>query len=103
MKDRENYELYDYESLGRGTQDLVETGRIITTGEYGGLKGFRHVYEQLGHVFTDDNEAGRILELAQYATGQNQKPLTDDELLFIARYPEEVRQILTQTPLAEVA
>jgi homocitrate synthase NifV len=103
LKDRHNYELYDFESLGRGEPERLETGRIITTGEYGGLKGFRYVYERLGYVFTDDREAARILELVQYAAGQNQKPLTDDELLFLARHPEEARQILTQTPLTDAA
>ena len=61
------------------------------------------MYEGLGHAFRDDTEAAAVLELCQYATAQNQKPLTDDELLFVARYPDEARQILTMTPLAEVA
>lgn len=103
LKDHSNYELYDFESLGRGTPDLAETGRVITTGEYGGLKGFRYVFEKLGHIFPDDHTASRVLELCQYATGQNQKSLTDDELLFIAQYPEEAKEILTSTPLSEVA
>jgi hypothetical protein len=36
-----------------------------------------------------------VLELVQYANLHNQKPLTDDELRFIAIYPEIVRKILT--------
>jgi homocitrate synthase NifV len=44
LKNRRNYELYDYEELGRGVQELVETGRMITVGEYSGIKGFRNVY-----------------------------------------------------------
>ena len=57
LKDRRNYELYDPEDVGRGEPELTETGRIITTGEYGGIKGFRHVYDKLGIHFNDDNEA----------------------------------------------
>ena len=41
LKDRRNYELYDPEDVGRGEPELLETGRIITTGEYGGVKGFQ--------------------------------------------------------------
>ena len=48
LKDRRNYELYDPEDVGRGEPELAETGRVITTGEYGGIKGFRHVYDKLG-------------------------------------------------------
>ena len=32
------------------------------------------------------------------ATTHNQLNLTDDELRFIAKYPDQVRQILTITP-----
>lgn len=98
LKDRRNYELFDPEDVGRGQPELLETGRIITTGEYGGIKGFRYVYSRLGIEFHDDNEARRILELVQYANLHTQKPLTDDELRFIARYPEIVRKILTVNP-----
>ncbi len=98
LKDRRNYELYDPEDVGRGEPELTETGRVITTGEYGGIKGFRHVYSKLGIEFHDDNEARRILELAQYANLHTQKPLTDDELRLIAHYPDVVRTILTVQP-----
>jgi homocitrate synthase NifV len=98
LKDRRSYELYDPEDVGRGEHELVETGRIITTGEYGGIKGFRHVYSKLGIEFHDDNEARKILELVQYANLHTQKPLTDDELRLIAHYPEMVRKILTANP-----
>ncbi|WP_333653196.1 homocitrate synthase/isopropylmalate synthase family protein [Dissulfurispira sp.] len=98
LKDRRNYELYDPEDVGRGEHELVETGRVITTGEYGGIKGFRHVYSKLGIEFHDDNEARKILDLAQYANLHTQKPLTDDELRLIAHYPEMVRMILTTNP-----
>lgn len=98
LKDRRNYELYDPEDVGRGEPVLSETGRVITTGEYGGIKGFRHVYDKLGIHFHDDNEARRILELVQYANLHTQKPLTDDELRFVATYPEIARKILTVDP-----
>ncbi|MEE8423395.1 MAG: homocitrate synthase, partial [Thermodesulfobacteriota bacterium] len=68
---------------------------IITTGEYGGIKGFRHVYDNLGIHFQTDDEARRVLELVQYANLHTQKPLTDDELHLIATYPDIVRKMLT--------
>lgn len=95
LKDRRNYELYDPEDVGRGEPELFETGRIITTGEYGGIKGFRHVCDKLGIHFPNDNEARNALELVQYANLHTQKPLTDDELRFIALYPGIARKILT--------
>ncbi len=95
LKDRRNYELYDPEDVGRGEPELFETGRIITTGEYGGIKGFRHVYDKLGIHFETDDEARNVLELAQYANLHTQKPLTDDELRLIATQPDAVRKILT--------
>jgi len=98
LKDRRNYELYDYEELGRGEPEIIETGRKITTGEYGGIKGFRNVYNKLEIEFKDEKEAYRILELVRYANVHTQKPLTEDELRFIARYPEQAKQILTVVP-----
>ena len=98
LKDRRNYELYDPEDVGRGEPQLLQTGRVITTGEYGGLKGFRHVYDALGIHFNNDREARKILELVQYANLHTQKPLTDDELRFIAGHPEIVSKILRVTP-----
>ena len=98
LKDRRNYELYDPEDVGRGEPQLLQTGRVITTGEYGGLKGFRHVYDALGIHFHNDREARKILELVQYANLHTQKPLTDDELRFIAGHPEIVSKILRVTP-----
>ena len=93
LKDRRNYELYDPEDVGRGEQEMLETGRVITTGEYGGLKGFRHVYENLGIDFKSDKVARKILELVQYANLHNQKPLTDDELKFIAKHPRVIAKL----------
>ncbi len=95
LKDRRNYELYDPEDVGRGEPEMLHTGRVITTGEYGGLKGFAHVYDDLGIHFRDDKQARKILELVQYANLHTQKPLTDDELVFIAENPEIVSKILT--------
>jgi homocitrate synthase NifV len=98
LKDRRNYELYDFEELGRGEPEIIETGRKITAGEYSGIKGFRNVYEKLEVAFKDDEEAAKILELVRYANVHNQKPLVDDELKFIARYPDIARKISTMTP-----
>jgi homocitrate synthase NifV len=71
---------------------------VITTGEFGGLAGFEHVYERLGITFISKAEATQVLDLVRYATAHNQLNLTDDELRFIAKYPDQVRQILTITP-----
>jgi len=98
LKDRRNYELYDFEELGRGEPEVIETGRKITAGEYSGIKGFRNVYEKLEVAFTDDKEATKILELVRYANVHNQKPLVDDELKFIARYPDVARKIFAMAP-----
>src|SRR3989339_1610637 len=67
LKNRRNYELYDFEELGRGDPELVDSSRSITVGEYSGIKGFRNVYGKLAIEFKDDNEAAKILELARYA------------------------------------
>ena len=98
LKDRRNYELYDFEELGRGEPEIIETGRKITAGEYSGIKGFRNVYEKLEIEFHDDKEATKILELVRYANVHNQLALVDDELKFIAKYPDIARKIFTMTP-----
>lgn len=98
LKDRRNYELYDFEELGRGEPEIIETGRKITAGEYSGIKGFRNVYEKLEVAFHSDDEATKILELVRYANVHNQKPLVDDELKFIAKYPDIARKIFTMEP-----
>lgn len=98
LKDRRNYELYDFEELGRGEAEIVETGRQITAGEYSGIKGFRNVYEKLEIKFKDDKEATKILELVRYANVHTQQPLTQDELRFIAKYPDIAKKIFTMKP-----
>ena len=99
LKNRRNYELYDFEELGRGEPEIIDTGREITAGEYSGIKGFRNVYDQLEIEFHNDKEANDILELVRYANVHTQKPLVDVELRFIAKYPEMARKIMTMTPL----
>ena len=115
LKDPQNYELYDYAELGRGTPVTVETGREICSGEYGGISGFRHIMRKIqekmgGEIeeeieekievsFADAAEAEKILELIRYANVCAQKPLVEDELLFIAKYPEIAKKLLTLTPL----
>ena len=98
LKDRRNYELYDFEELGRGEPELIETGRMITVGEYGGIKGFRNVFQGLELEFHDEDEARNILELARYANVHTQLPLTDSELKFIYYYPDIAAKIMTVTP-----
>ena len=101
LKDRRNYELYDFEELGRGEPEIIETGRMITTGEYGGIKGFRNVYDNLELEFKDEHEARNILELARYANVHTQKPLTSSELRFIYYYPDVAAKIMTVSPYYE--
>lgn len=101
LKDRRNYELYDFEELGRGEPEIIETGRMITTGEYGGIKGFRNVYDNLELEFKDEHEARNILELARYANVHTQKPLTSSELRFIYYYPDIAAKIMTVSPYYE--
>ncbi|MBC7217024.1 MAG: homocitrate synthase [Candidatus Caldatribacterium sp.] len=98
LKDRKNYELYDFEELGRGEPEIIETGRQIVVGEYSGIKGFRNVYEKLEIEFKSEEEAREILELVRFANVEKQKPLVEDELRFIAKYPKQAKQILTLIP-----
>ncbi|MFC2013166.1 homocitrate synthase [Chloroflexota bacterium] len=99
LKDPENYELYSFKDLGRGEPRFVETGREIIAGEYSGISGFKHVMENLKTPLANDEEARNILELVRYANVASQKPLVEDQLLFIARYPQIARKLLTLTPL----
>jgi isopropylmalate/homocitrate/citramalate synthase len=99
LKDPHNYELYHFAELGRGEPELVETGREICSGEYGGISGFRHIMGKMAITFDDSEEAEKILELVRYANVEAQRPLVEDELLFIAKYPEIAKKLLTLTPL----
>lgn len=103
LKDPDNYELYGFEELGRGEPEIVDTGREISTGQYSGISGFRYVMDEIEGEeaihFRDAEEAERVLELVRYANVLAQKPLVEDELLFIARHPDIARQLLTMTPL----
>lgn len=110
IKDPQNYELYSYKELGRGEPISVETGREICSGEYSGTSGFYHIMEKISKSksgtildmeikFRDKNEAEKILELVRYANVESQKPLVEDELLFIYKYPEIAKKLLTLTPL----
>ncbi|MDP2749909.1 MAG: homocitrate synthase [Nanoarchaeota archaeon] len=98
LKNPHNYELYSFEDIGRGKPDVTHTGRIITVGEYGGLAGFKHVYDELGIHFNNDNDARKVLEISRYVNVTTQKPLTADELRFIFHNPEEVSYIIGVTP-----
>ncbi|MEE8420262.1 MAG: homocitrate synthase [Dehalococcoidales bacterium] len=99
LKDPENYELYGYKELGRGKPEFVETGREIISGQYSGISGFSHLMGKMEVEFSSRDEANEILELARYANVESQKPLVEDELLFIAKYPKIAKKLLTLTPL----
>jgi hypothetical protein len=81
----------------------VETGREICAGQYSGISGFRFVMGKImGEIalpLTSEKEANEILELARYANVAAHKPLVEDELLFIAKYPGIAKKLLTMTPL----
>ncbi|MFX1376567.1 MAG: homocitrate synthase [Promethearchaeota archaeon] len=98
LKDRKNYELYDYNELGRGETIMIETGRKITTGEYSGISAFIHNYNHFNIEFKNEEEARQILELVRYANVQKQRPLVKEEFIFIAKYPKIAKKLLTMTP-----
>jgi homocitrate synthase NifV len=90
LKDRHNYELYDDDALGPFPADWhARPGRVVLTGEYGGLAGFRHVRDGLGIEIAAEDEdlVFKLVQLCAAATG---KPLTDDELRLIAAYPKQL-------------
>jgi isopropylmalate/homocitrate/citramalate synthase len=90
LKDRHNYELYDDGALGPFPADWhARPGRVVLTGEYGGLAGFRHVRDALGIEIAGEDEdlVFKLVQLCAAATG---KPLTDDELRLIAAYPHQL-------------
>ncbi len=101
LKDPENYELYGFEELGRRQWDIVETGREICAGEYSGVSGFTYVMSKVrvGKTFENKEEANRILELVRYANVLSHKPQAEEELCFIADYPDIARRLLTTVPL----
>jgi citrate (Re)-synthase len=89
LKDRHNYELYDDDTLGPFPQDWhSRRGRVVLTGEYGGMAGFRHVMDGLGIDPGEHEEL--IFQLVQLCASATGKPLTDDELALIAAYPREL-------------
>jgi homocitrate synthase NifV len=98
LKDPQNYELYSYTELGRGEPEFVETGSQICAGEYSGISGFSHIMGKMEVEFKDPAEAEKILELVRYANVASQKPLVEDQLLFIAKYPDIARKLLTLAP-----
>jgi len=99
LKDPENYELYNFKELGRGKPKFVETGREIIAGQYSGISGFRHLMGKMEVSFANRDEANEVLELVRYANVESHKPLVEDELLFIAKYPKIAKKLLTMTPL----
>jgi isopropylmalate/homocitrate/citramalate synthase len=97
LKDRHNYELYDYETLGRGEKVESSTGRVITTGAHGGTSGLEYVYAQMDLGFADEEHKRETLHLCQLANLHNQAPLTREELWLLYHYPIICKQLLTVT------
>jgi isopropylmalate/homocitrate/citramalate synthase len=88
LKDHRNYELYDEDLLGPYPADRhARLGRLVLTGEYGGMAGFRHVFVDLAIEVRDEELTFKLVQLCNAATG---RPLTDDELRLIAEYPEQL-------------
>lgn len=98
LKDPRNYELYNFGEVGRGDPEIVESGSEVCSGEYGGTSGFKYVMGQMAVRFKDPVQAEKILELARYANVASQRPLVEDELLFIAKYPGIAKKLLTLIP-----
>src|ERR1700760_304919 len=90
LKDRNNYELYDDGTLGPFPRDWFRReGRVVLTGEYGGMAGFRHVFDGIGiGVGSGDEEL--VFQLVQLCASATGRPLTDDELRLIAGYPHQL-------------
>jgi len=99
LKDPENYELYNFKELGRGKPKFVETGREIIAGQYSGISGFSHIMGKMDVSFANEEEAREVLELVRYANVESHRPLVEDVLLFIAKYPKITKKLLTMTPL----
>jgi hypothetical protein len=53
---------------------------------------------KLDITFKNREQADNILDLVRFANVQAHKPLVDDELHFIAKYPDIAEQLLTLTP-----
>jgi isopropylmalate/homocitrate/citramalate synthase len=96
VREVQDLEVYNIESLGRTEPDIVETGRWITSGGHAGVRGFRNIYGRFEIEFKNEEEARTILDLTRVATIENHLPLTGDELRFIAKYPEIAREIMRQ-------
>jgi len=97
VRETQDFEVYNIEELGRAEPEIVETGRWIMTGGFAGVRGFRNIYGKLEIEFKDEEEAHLVLDLARMANIQNHRPLTGDELRFIARYPDIAREIMSQS------
>jgi isopropylmalate/homocitrate/citramalate synthase len=90
LKDRNNYELYDDDTLGPFPHDWFRReGRVVLTGEYGGKAGFRHVLGQLG-IDIGGGDEDLMFQLVQLCASATGRPLTDDELRLIAGYPHQL-------------
>jgi citrate (Re)-synthase len=101
LKDADNYELYSFEEVGRGEPITFETGRQIITGEYSGISGLKHIMGRMSINFANSAEAETVLELVRFANVACQSPLVEDELIFIAKYPQIAKKLMTLIPLED--
>jgi hypothetical protein len=77
---------------------MIETGRLITTGEYSGISAFTHNCNHFNIDFKSEEEIRQILELVRYANVHKQRPLVKEDFIFIAGYPKIAQKILTMNP-----
>ncbi|GAI23716.1 unnamed protein product, partial [marine sediment metagenome] len=52
--------------------------------------------------FSNKDEAQEVLELVRYANVEAHKPLVEDELTFLAKYPKIAKKLLTLSPLEKL-
>ena len=99
LKDRRNYELYEFEELGRGEPEVVETGREILTGTHGGAAGLADVLKRkLGIEDPEPEKLRRTLQVVQAASLATQRMLTVEELRLAWEHPDIVLQLCTLPP-----
>ncbi len=85
------YELFPPEELGIPRSEEIETGRRICVGDFSGKAGLAYVLDMHGIKATD---ADRTLDLVQRATQSVKRGLDEDELRFIAEYPDQASRML---------
>jgi homocitrate synthase NifV len=74
-------------------------GKVMRQREASSGKKTGDISEHKDVTFANKEEANEILELVRYANVQAHKPLVEEELLFIAKYPKIAKKLLTHIPL----